>query len=130
MTTDRLQQRINDFENALARLKDAIAQPHNEFMRDAVIQRFEFTYELAWKLLKLRLFDDGIMAATPREALQQSLSAGWIADGNAWSEMQRNRNLTSHTYDEAVAIEVHTFVCAIGVNQFIALSNWTNQWRN
>lgn len=81
MATNRLQERIADFAKALDRLEAALARPRDEFIRDSVIQRFEFTFELVWKMLKLRLEAEGIEARTPREVLQESLQAGLIADG-------------------------------------------------
>lgn len=40
---------LDDLRRAIARLDDALAQPENEYLRDAAIQRFEFSFELAWK---------------------------------------------------------------------------------
>ncbi len=66
MSTDRLEQRKAQFTKALNRLKDACDQKENEFIRDAVIRRFEFCFELAWKMLRARLLRDGVEAASPR----------------------------------------------------------------
>lgn len=82
MDSQRLAERIADYTRAVARLREALARPKDEFLRDSVIQRFEFSYELAWKLLKLRLEAEGINAATPRQAIQEALQAGFIEDGN------------------------------------------------
>lgn len=82
----------------------------NEVVRDATIQRFEFTYELSWKAVKLNLQSKEIEARYPKEALQEGLVAGLIDDGNLWSELQKMRNITSHTYDEEKAKEVYNFV--------------------
>jgi hypothetical protein len=51
MDSERLFERIDEYRQALARLRDALNKPQDEYMRDAVIQRFEFTYELAWKAI-------------------------------------------------------------------------------
>ncbi|WP_334118421.1 HI0074 family nucleotidyltransferase substrate-binding subunit [Limnobacter sp.] len=67
----------------------------NSFIRDSVIQRFEFCWELAWKVLKLRLEQLGIAASNPRDVFKEALAAGLIHDGNRWSEAQRMRNLSS-----------------------------------
>ncbi len=89
----RLEERSQDFLSEVTQLEKALQQPEDEFVRDAIIQRFEFTYEMAWKTLQLRLEAEGIQTQTPRQALQEGLAAGWIHDGSVWSEIQRNRNL-------------------------------------
>lgn len=111
MNTNRLQQRIQQFRQALARLEDACAQPENEFIRDAVIQRFEFTFELGWKMLRLKLQEEGVEANTPRAVIREAVAAGWLEDGNRWSLMLQKRNETSHTYDDALARQVYHFIC-------------------
>jgi nucleotidyltransferase substrate binding protein (TIGR01987 family) len=82
MSEARLPERVDDYLKALRQLERALAQPFDEFLRDSVIQRFEFCYELAWKMLELRLQVEGIEALTPRRAMQESLQAGLIRDGN------------------------------------------------
>lgn len=103
MSAQRLQARIEDYQRATRQLAKALARPLDEFMRDSVIQRFKVAYELAGKMLKLRLEQEGVAAGTPRQVLQAALQAGFITDGNTWTELQANRILTTHTYDEALA---------------------------
>ena len=125
---DRLTQRIEQFLQALSRLESACRQPEDEFIRDSVIQRFEFTFELAWKLLKLKLYDEGVEANTPRSVIREAVTAGLLEDGNLWSEMLQKRNLTSHPYDDALARVVYGFVC----NErpaFQQLAQQMRQWR-
>lgn len=128
MDRQRLKQRISDFQQAAFRLEQACRQEENEFIRDSVIQRFEFCYELAWKMLKLKLEDEGIEARTPKEAIQKAVTAGLIADGNLWTELQRMRNQTSHTYDEKLAREVYAFVRQEGLGLFKALVEESRRW--
>lgn len=130
MDTDRLKERITDFHRAVTQLEKACAQPKDEFIRDSVIQRFEFSYELAWKMLKLRLEAESLSPRTPKETLQEALQAGFIADGNRWSEIQRMRNLSSHTYDEALADQVHAFVSSEGLPLFRQLHDVSASWLN
>ena len=66
MNAQRLQERIEDYQRATRQLATALARPVDEFMRDAVIQRFKVAYELAWKMLKLRLEQEAVLASTPR----------------------------------------------------------------
>ncbi len=129
MDTERMEERIADYLKVLGQLGNAAQQPKDEYIRDAVIQRFEFTHELAWKMLKLRLEEEDIFVKTPRETLQAALQAGLIEDGNAWSDLQKMRNLTSHTYNEDLADQVYTFVVEQGVQLFQQLAQKAVQWK-
>lgn len=129
MDPERLNERIDDYLNALLQLEKAARQPKDEYLRDSVIQRFEFTHELAWKMLKLRLEQEDIFAKTPRETLQAALQAGMIEDGNAWSDLQKMRNLTSHTYNEVLADDVYEFITGQGVQLFQHLAGKAATWK-
>lgn len=99
---------IKALENALTRLNESLqfdlSQP---LVVDACIQRFEFCIELTWKTLKRCLTIEGIEANTPRECIQQAYSIHWINDESAWLSMLKDRNLTSHTYKEDLALEIY-----------------------
>lgn len=98
-----------DFLRALERLDEALAQPEDAFIRDALIQRFEFTFELAWKAMQRFLQAQGLAAGTPRQTLRLAPRAGLLVGDDevaAWLEMLDDRNLTSHTYREALAAEI------------------------
>ena len=90
-------------------------------MRDALIQRFEFTYELAWKTIQLYLEAQQITAHSPKEALQAALKNDLISDGNGWSNLYRYRNLIPQAYDEELAVEVATCISTQGSHLFGAL---------
>ena len=128
MNPERFEQRKSDFLKAVCRLEEACAQPENGFIRDSVIQRFEFSWELAWKVLKLRLSYLGVEALNPREVIRQSVQMGVIKDGNAWTEAQRQRNLTSHTYDEALSLAVYAFIQHQGCPLLRELADSVAQW--
>jgi nucleotidyltransferase substrate binding protein (TIGR01987 family) len=129
MDAARLQERINDYLRALAQLEKAAAQPKDEFLRDSVIQRFEFTHELAWKMLKLKLEEEGLITKTPRHTMQEALQAGLIEDGNLWSDMLKMRNLTSHTYREELAEDVYAFVTTQALPVLRDLAKKGSSWR-
>ncbi len=129
MTRDRLQQRIEQFHRAVDRLQDACRQPEDEFIRDSVIRRFEVCFELAWKMLKLKLGEEGIEAATPRAAIREAVAAHWLEDGNQWSEMLQKRNETSHTYDDELAREVYRFACDAALPLLRRLAEESASWR-
>jgi len=128
--SERLTERTADYLKALAQLQKALAMPYDEFIRDSVIQRFEFTYELAWKMLKIRVQQEGIEALSPKQVLQEALSIGLITDGNRWSALQKNRNLTTHTYDETLAEQIYQFIAQTALPLFEQLKHQTEQWRS
>ena len=122
MSNERFMLACEHFEKALSRLKESLAQPEDDFMRDSVIQRFEFTFETAWKAmyrwLRARGNDiDEEAAAVIPEAFARRL----IVDETGWGQLRRFGNKTSHTYDESKAIEVAAFVRADAVLLFDAL---------
>lgn len=104
---------------AVARLHDALAEDETEIVRDAVIQRFEFCYELSWKTLRHRLREQAVdVPEFAPEVLKQAFKAGLITDAARWDRIRLYRNQTSHTYDEAKAIEVAAFVRGQAVDDF------------
>ena len=110
---ERFSLALDQFTRALARLHEVLAQAETEFMRDAIIQRLEFTFEAAWKAMYRWLRARGVDVdedafSTIPEAFKRSL----ITDAKLWGEMCKYRNLTSHTYHEPLAIEVVAFVRA------------------
>ena len=77
-----------------------------EFLRDSIIQRFEFTTELAWKTIREYELLEGIRLDTPREVLKRAFKIGVITDEAGWLLLLQDRNNTSHVYDENIAIEI------------------------
>jgi nucleotidyltransferase substrate binding protein (TIGR01987 family) len=129
MDKERFLERKTELLNAISRLEEACAQPFSSFIRDAVIQRFEFCWELAWKTLKLRLEQLGVEALNPRDTYREALNKGLIHDGNAWSEAHKKRNLTTHTYDEALAQQVYDYLLQDGVTLFQQLKKEVTLWK-
>lgn len=110
--------RLGSLGDALGRLEAALAQPRTEWTRDAAIQRFEFTFELAWKAISACARAEGLEARSPREALRVAHRLAWIYDDGLWLRMLDDRNRTSHIYNEAVADEIFarlgTYASALG----------------
>lgn len=103
----RWKQRFQNFERAFALLEQAIQiTAPSEVERAGLIQFFEMSFELAWKLLKDFLEAEGFTVRSPRDVLKQAFQASYIADGHTWIDALQDRNLTTHTYDEATAITV------------------------
>ena len=99
---------VETLARALARLRSALEQPKTEWTRDSAIQRFEFTFELAWKAVARLAQEEGIESLSPRAALKTALKLGWIDDDENWLTMLDDRNRTSHTYNEAIAEELYS----------------------
>jgi nucleotidyltransferase substrate binding protein (TIGR01987 family) len=97
---------LESFASALRRLGAALAQPKSEWTRDAAIQRFEFTFELAWKATARAARREGIECASPRQTFRSAVKLGWIADEPLWLDMLNDRNRATHTYNERIAEEI------------------------
>lgn len=111
---------LTSFDKALLRLEEALhayqGAPGNTLYRDATIQRFEFTYEVAHKMLKRFLemtspnpaaIDEMAFADMIRTGSEQGLlRSGW----DKWKDYRKARGTTSHTYDEAKAMEVAAII--------------------
>ncbi len=107
MNADALRQQVDSLGKAIGRLAAALARPKDEFIRDSAIQRFEFTSELAWKILKRYLAVQGIEARSPRAAIRAAFELDLIPEDTGWLAMVELRNLTSHTYDEKIAERIY-----------------------
>ncbi len=101
--------KFKNFTNAVERLKEGILKFNNEndLLRDGLIQRFEFTFELAWETLKVCFENEGLMGInSPKAVLREALSAGLIANDELWLKMLNDRNSTPHIYSETLAIQI------------------------
>ena len=107
--------RFRNFSRAFRRLQHALeegAEALNELEQEGVIQRFEYTFELAWNTLKDYLEYDGVVlsSVTPRTVIRKAYQAKLISDGERWIDMLTDRNRMSHTYDsdtfEAIIKEI------------------------
>jgi nucleotidyltransferase substrate binding protein (TIGR01987 family) len=107
---ERFSQALDLFERSLARLEEAVAMPESEIVRDAIIKRFEFTFETGWKAMYRWLLARQVdVNEAAFEVIPQAFKLRVIVDEAGWGRMRRMRNLTSHTYDEKLAIEVVGF---------------------
>lgn len=101
----RLSDAVNDFRFSMPE----IAQ---DVMRDAIIQRFEFSAELAWKTMREYLIEEEVsVPATPKGVIRAAYAAGLISNQEVWSDLLRDRNLTSHTYNEETARNIFARIC-------------------
>jgi len=109
-TPIRWEQRFQNFEKAYFSLNESIEayekDSKNLFIRDSIIQRYEYTIELAWKTLKDYLEEEGFIdVSSPKKVIRQALKEGYITDP-AWLKALDDRNKTTHAYDEEMAQEV------------------------
>lgn len=98
----RWKQRFQNFDKAFTLLKAALEEDSlSELEQEGTVQRFEYTYELAWKTLKDYLEHGGIEIAeiTARNVFKEAFSAKIIQDQEVFVEMMLGRNLLSHVYD-------------------------------
>jgi nucleotidyltransferase substrate binding protein (TIGR01987 family) len=99
---------FDDLGRSLDRLAEALGISAEEPLAiDGTIQRFEFTFELFWKAVRRLLARQGIEANSPKAVLQQAYRLGWLDDEPKWLKVLEDRNLTSHTYREALALEIY-----------------------
>lgn len=113
MSEERFTERKTDVSNATRRLIEAVKQPESDILRDAVIQRFEFSFELVWKTLKLYLERQGHECGGPRPTLKKAFTEGLIStteEGDNWLQMLEDRNLTTHAYDQELAIRIYQHI--------------------
>jgi nucleotidyltransferase substrate binding protein (TIGR01987 family) len=110
MSKERFIERQTDVRDSVARLAEAVAQPESELIRDATIQRFEFTFEVVWITLKLYLERQGHECGGPRPTLKKAFAENLISTpevADIWYQMLEDRNLTSHAYDQALANRIY-----------------------
>ena len=106
--SEKLNRNLQNFDKALSQLKKALEEPESPIVRDATIQRFEFTYELCWKTLKNYLEDiHGIRAVSPRMVFKEAFAIDLIENEEIFIEMIESRNKLSHTYNEEQAQSIY-----------------------
>lgn len=117
-------QKFENYQNAFDRLSEGILKfdKTNDLQRDGLIQRFEFTFELAWKTLKAIFDDEGLTGLnSPKTVLREAFSAGLIEDDELWLLMLNDRNSTSHVYSEKQAIEICNNIIVKHISAFEGL---------
>lgn len=109
----RWKQRFQSFSDALKHLRYAateIANP-SDLEKEGTIQRFEFTHELAWKVMKDYLTYEGITGIVgSRSATREAFNKGIITDGQTWMDMIESRNKTVHTYIDEILEQEYALI--------------------
>ena len=104
--------RRDSFSHAIVRLNEALVASKTDLNRDAAIQRFEFCFELAWKVIQERARLEGLDCQSPKGCFKLAYKNGWIGDESGWLVMLEDRNRTAHTYDETLAKDVYLRLAA------------------
>lgn len=125
-------QRLDNYGKALLQLEEAVnisgERDLTPLEEQGMIQSFEFTHELAWKVMKDYFEDQGNTAITgSRDATREAFQKGLITDGNGWMEMIKSRNISSHTYNEEVADEIRLGIMESYFDLFKAFQKKMNQ---
>ena len=123
----RWQQRFSNYQKALARLSEAVdllvdnVNEGSEFdlLKEGLIQRFEYTHELAWKVMKDYLEYQGYVDIRgSRDAIRKSLELNILSD-RRWMATIEARNLTSHNYDDETADNIYHEIMEVYFPLFI-----------
>lgn len=130
VTIEQIRLKKENYHHAFMRLQAALRKDADadDMYLDATIQRFEFCFELAWKLMKAVLEYEGIVANSPRSCIREGWKQRLISNAEAWLEMMEKRKLSSHTYDENVAREIYHDVKERYVVLLEALDQMMNDW--
>lgn len=99
--------KFENFFKALTRLEEALSESGYLLSIDGTIQRFEFTFEMAWKAIKKFLFEEGIDTTTARDAIKKAYQYKLIDNEKAWLNILKDRNVSSHVYDETEAQAIY-----------------------
>ncbi len=116
--------RLSNFNKAFAKLEEAIQKVKNEYkiddqgninddsflddiIKEGIIQRFDYTHELAWNVMKDFLTEIGnVQIFGSKDATKEAFQAELINAGDVWMDMIMSRNKTSHTYNEETADDI------------------------
>lgn len=134
----KLKTKLRNYQNALQRLKKAIdeftQEDSSDVVRDGLIQRFEFTYELAWKTTREYLVDQGIVDKnSPKSVLREAFAQQLIEDELVWLEMIDDRNKTTRLYSQEEAVKIAGKIVEKYAGEFDLLlqkllSEWASQF--
>ena len=103
----KIQAQYKDLQKALMKLEEALNQPATLMNQDATIQRYEFTFELSWKLMQSILRKNTTIVYGVKNTFREAARLNLITNPDVWFEFLDARNLTVHTYKEEIARKVY-----------------------
>lgn len=128
----RWKQRFSNYVKALQKLEEAVLYIQNsslsekknfvldEILKEGLIQRFEYTHELAWNLMKdYALYQGNSTIGGSRDATREAFILQLVSDGHIWMEMIKSRNETSHLYNQEIADEVFSKIINLYYPAFV-----------
>jgi nucleotidyltransferase substrate binding protein (TIGR01987 family) len=107
---EELKERLESCQRALTTLEEILVMEFSVIVRDASIQRFEYSFESLWKLLKAHLYQyEGIVCNSPKQCFREGFKVGLLSveEAEICLVMTDDRNLTSHTYHETIADAIY-----------------------
>jgi nucleotidyltransferase substrate binding protein (TIGR01987 family) len=137
----RWEQRFSNYVKAFTKLDQAVTKIKEDYevdedgnidddeflddiIKEGIIQRFEYTHELSWKVMKDFLEDVGeVKMYGSKDATKEAFAAELITDGDVWMDMIKSRNKTSHTYNEEVADEIFKNIITQYHPEFLAFKD-------
>lgn len=142
----RWEQRFSNFQKALKQLEQAVTFVRSQknlfqenvepstldnLLKQGMIQSFEYTHELAWKVIKdYAAFQGNPAVSGSRDAAREAFDMGLITNGHVWMEMIRSRNETSYTYNAVTADEIYQKIVDDYLLAFIELNQNLEARRN
>jgi nucleotidyltransferase substrate binding protein (TIGR01987 family) len=130
MNDIRWKQRLQNFDRAFVLLRSGLESKElaafSDLEREGLIQRFEYTYELAWKTVKDYLEENGVTLSpvTARTVIKEAFAARVIPDGQVWIDMMLDRNRLSHTYD----FQTFTTILATVATRYLPALDALHEW--
>jgi nucleotidyltransferase substrate binding protein (TIGR01987 family) len=109
-------QRYANFHRACSRLlevteDDRLVDNLSELELEGLVQRFEYTFELAWKVMQDLLVYKGYdFMLGPNGTMKMAFEDGLITDHDGWRRMAKSRNMLSHVYDEAEVLPIVSLI--------------------
>jgi nucleotidyltransferase substrate binding protein (TIGR01987 family) len=127
----RWKQRFENYRKALVTMKSAVelaaSRELSDLEKQGLIQGFEFTFELAWNVMKDYLEEQGITGIIgSKGAIRHAFNKGLVDDGQVWMDMLKDRNMASHSYDEKTAQDLVIAIVDIYYFQFNLLADKMN----
>ena len=127
----RWKQRFNNYKKALTTLKNAVELAANRELTDlekqGMIQGFEFTFELAWNVMKDYLEEQGVTGIMgSKNAVRHAFNKDLIEDGQIWMDMIKDRNLAARSYDEKTAEDLAVAIIGNYYNQLAVFAEKMN----
>ncbi|AOW20589.1 nucleotidyltransferase substrate binding protein [Urechidicola croceus] len=144
----RWEQRFSNYVKAFSKLDQAVTKIKEDFeiddegnidddeflddiIKEGLIQRFEYTHELAWNVMKdYAAYQGNPDVGGSRDAVREAFQLQLIAEGKIWMEMIKSRNKTSHTYNEETANEIFKDIVYLYHAEFKAFLNTMEEKRS